>query len=202
MIASEQNSSNRPYWFVKANKSRLERFIKEGIWELFLNETKESTKYSEHLNSMKIGDRIAIKHYGETKIKELNFPISQGSVSTIFIAAIGEILDTQSSDQRVKVEWRKIFDHKEMKWHFFHPRDIINFYYYSTNDWRHRAFIDFTFYNVEQDINRFLRDERYVHYAVNQEMRASTANENNGVASLVGGSLQLNTVPLWPARHG
>ena len=202
MIASEQNDSNRPYWFVVSNEARLDRFIREGTWEFFPDETKESMKYLERLNSMKIGDRIAIKHYGETKRDELNFPISQSSVSTIFIAAIGEILETSINDRRVKTKWKMKFEYKEMKWHFFHPRDIIHFYNLSTHDWRHRAFIEFAFHNVEQDTGRFLKDKRYAHYEVNQEKRVSTANGNNGVASLVGGSLQLNTILYGPPGTG
>ena len=207
MIASKQTNSNPPYWFVRVNeKNRIEQFVKDGAWEFSSREAKDSerSRYLRHLNSMKRGENIAIKHYGETKSNELNFPISRDRVETIYIAAIGEILETPVHDRRtrVKIEWRETFEYKERKWHFFCSKDIISRYVDNSEDWRHRAFIDFAFRNIEQDINTFLKDERYKKYAVNQEKGTGTANANGGASSSVGSRPQLNTILYGPPGTG
>lgn len=76
MIESGKISSNRPYWFVAARgENRLERFVEEGYWQLFEDETGESmmSQYSKDFNSMEVGDNIAIKYYGTAKKTSLTF---------------------------------------------------------------------------------------------------------------------------------
>ena len=213
MIASKQVNSNGPYWFVEAKeKNKLDRVLEEGVWEFFESETEEENdriRYLKHLDSMKLGASIAIKHYGETKGSKLNFPISQlqSGVQTIFIAAIGKIAevgkipDTSTNDWRVKIEWREKFKEKERKFHFFRPTDKISSYY-STGDWRHAALIGFAFHNVKQDIDEFLKHEPYTKYAPSREGISSVANGNDGMTSSIGSYPQLNTILYGPPGTG
>ena len=161
MIASEEINSNRPYWFINVtDDKRFESFIKKGIWELLDGDAERSmmSKYLDHLSLMKPGDNIAIKQYGKSLKSELNFPISEDSVWTVYIASVGAI--TSIEDRKVRVEWKHIFEPKEKKWYFFRHHDIISRFYQNSSDWRKGAFIGFAFYNVEQDIERFLKDSR------------------------------------------
>ena len=205
MIESGRINSNRPYWFVAAKgKDRLERFVEENFWEFFEHEAKESMrgKYLEHLNSMKPGDNIAIKHYGTTPSNELRFLISGDLVDTIYIAAIGKILDASTDNRRVELEWREKFEYKERKFHFFQQRDFINCFYLGADDWRQGALIEFAFHNVEQDINMFLRHENYSKFAVNQETSSSITSGNDSENSSVRNSSQLNTILYGPPGTG
>lgn len=205
MIESEEITSNRPYWFVAVKRKDSElfkKFIEGGYWELSESKVKQSmrSQYLEHLNSMKPGDRIAIKQYGTTLRNELNFSISQSDVSTIFIAAIGVILDTSIDDRRVNIKWDNKF--KEKKWHFFHPRDFINCFRRRASDWPRSAFIEFAFYNGRQEINKFLSDKRWAKYAVDPQTSSSIENGNDGVNSSIGRSTQLNTILYGPPGTG
>ena len=102
----------------------------------------------------------------------------------------------------MKVKWKEKFEYKERKWHFYCPRDRIYPYYYSASGWRYIAFIDFVFYNVEQDIDSFLKHKNYAKYAVNQEEIFSVTKGNGGSASSVGGCPQLNTILYGPPGTG
>ena len=201
MIASKKINWNGPYWFVEATKKdKLDRVLKEDVWDIDLNKSEE--KCRERLNSVNLGDSIAIKHYGETKASELDFSISQNSVNTMYVAAIGEIIDTSINDMRVKIRWKKKFGNMERKWHFYCPRDKIYPYYFNASDWRHAALIDFAFHNVKQDINKFLKHESYTKYAPNREEVSSVANGNDGRISSVGSCPQLNTILYGPPGTG
>ena len=155
---------------------------------------------------MKLGANIAIKHFGKT---DLNFSISQSqsSVRTVFIAAIGEIVevgkipDKSADDWRVKIKWREKFEEKEKKFHFFLPLDKIR-PYCRAEDWRHAALIDFAFHDVEQDIDKFLKHEPYTKYAPNREGISSVAKGNDGMTSSIGSYPQLNTILYGPPGTG
>ena len=203
MTASEEINSNRPYWFINVTDGkRFERFIKKGVWELLDSDAERSmmSEYLDHLSLMKPGDNIAIKQYGKSLKSELNFPISEDSVWTVYIASVGAI--TSIEDRKVRVEWKHIFEPKEKKWYFFRHHDIINRFYQNSSDWRKGAFIEFAFYNVEQDIERFLKDSRYAKYAVDQQPSSSITNGNDSETSSVGSNPQLNTILYGPPGTG
>ena len=205
MTESAETNSNHPYWFVVAKgRNRLEEFVEEGFWQLFETEAAESmrSQYLKLFSSMKIGHSIAIKHYGETKSSELGFSISEGSVGTLYIAAVGTIVDTSIDGRRVKVEWNDQFEYKENKFYFFHPRDFINCFYLNGDDWRQSALIEFAFYNVNQDIDRFLEDRRYAQYAVNKETNSGITRGDDGMISSAGNKPQLNTILYGPPGTG
>ena len=203
MIASEEINSNRPYWFINVtDDERFKRFIEKGVWELLDGDAKKSmmSKYLDHLSLMKLGDGIAIKQYGKSLKSELNFPISQDSVLTVYIASVGAI--TSIKDRKVRVEWKHKFEPKEKKWYFFRPHDIISRFYQNSNDWRKGSFIRFAFHNVEQDIERFLKDSRYAKYAVDQQPNSTITNGNDNENSSVGSCPQLNTILYGPPGTG
>lgn len=204
MIESGKISSNRPYWFVAARgENRLERFVEEGYWQLFEDETGESmrSQYSKDFNSMEVGDNIAIKYYGTAKKNELDFLISVDRVDTFYIGAVGVILDKTIDDRRVNIEWKDKFEYKKKKFYFFRQRDLINCFRRNGDSLRD-ALIDFAFHNVEQDINMFLTHEKYSQYAVNQEKISSIANGNDSETSSVGSSPHLNTILYGPPGTG
>lgn len=203
MIKSEEFNSNRPYWFINVtDNQRFKRFIEEGVWELLDSDAQESMmgEYLDHLSLMKLGDSIAIKQYGKSLKSELNFRISLDSVWTVYIAAVGAIASIE--DRKVRVEWKHKFEPKEKKWYFFRHHDIISRFYQNSSDWRQGAFIEFAFYNVEQDIERFLKDSRYIKYAPDPQTSSSIANGNDGVNSSIGRSTQLNTILYGPPGTG
>ena len=203
MIVSDKNNYNRPYWFVSAKgKKRIDRIVDENFWELYEHKDSKRYQYYEHLNSMKSGDRIAINHRGTTPRTELNFFIAGDIVDTFYIAATGVIIDTSIDTRKVIIEWKNKFEYKEKKFHFFRSSNIINCYYYKSDDWRHHALIEFAFYNVEQDIEKFLKDSRYAKYAVDQQTNSSIASGNIGVTSSVRRSTQLNTILYGPPGTG
>ena len=125
MIASEEINSNRPYWFINVtDDERFKRFIEKGVWELLDGDAKKSmmSKYLDHLSLMKLGDGIAIKQYGKSLKSELNFPISQDSVLTVYIASVGAI--TSIKDRKVRVEWKHKFEPKEKNGIFLDPTTL------------------------------------------------------------------------------
>ena len=205
MIESVQTNSNHPYWFVAARgEDRIKRFVEKNFWRLYADEAKESmrSQYIQYLHYMKPGDNIAIKHYGTTPSSELDFLISGNLVDTIYIAAVGKIIDTSIANRRVDVEWNDKFKYKERKFHFFQQRDFINCFYLNADDWRQVALIEYAFNNVEQNIEMFLNHKKYSQYSIHQKMSASIANGNDGVTSSAGSNLQLNTILYGPPGTG
>ena len=138
------------YWFVGASFGRtedqVERFLAEGIWEI--REPKENER--EAVNSMNVGDRIAIK---ASFVQRHNLPFDNRghNVSVMRIKARGVITSNDGNGQRVSVDWDENFEPHE--WFFYTFRPTI---------WEVRSgtetadrLIAFAFYDEPQDIDWF-----------------------------------------------
>jgi len=137
-------------WYVGAvisSEDQMQRFIKEGIWENGYDD-----KYEELVNSINVGDRIAIK---STYTRKHNLPFDScgNSVSVMAIKAIGIVTKNYNNGKRIDVEWKEFNPTKE--WYFFTLWKTLASV--SENDgWMQKNLIDFTFNNGTQDINKFI----------------------------------------------
>jgi len=149
----------RSYWFVVASfggtEDQTERFLREGIWE-----SDDEDKYGELVNSIKTGDRIAIK---ATYTRKHNLPFDNRGhhVSVMAIKAIGIVIENLGDGRTLKVDWQRADPPRE--WYFFTNRYTI--WRVVPGNWASNALIEFTFQNKPQDIDRFRNDpfwrERY-----------------------------------------
>ncbi|MCQ4922176.1 AAA family ATPase [Tissierella carlieri] len=156
---TERNSTSSIAWFVGAiidGQDQMQRFIDEGIWE-----NGYSNKYTELVNSIKVGDRIAIKS-SYTRKNNLPFNNQGHSVSVMGIKAIGVVTHNFSDGRKVSVEWKVINPLRE--WYFFTGRNTI-WKVVEEDGWMQKNLIEFTFNNADQNIDRFIYDpfwnERY-----------------------------------------
>ncbi len=144
-----------PCWFVGATfggeDDQFERFIKEGIWENGYDD-----KLLNVVKSIRKGEHIAIKSTYIRK-RNLSFDNRERPVSVMKIKAIGIVTDNPKDGKFLKVDWRKIDPQRE--WFFFTGRNTI--WKITPTDWKRKGLIDFTFYNEEQDIKRFLNAPEY-----------------------------------------
>jgi len=112
-----QNPGQPNYWFVGAYwsdrdpKDQTGRFLREGIWENGFED-----KLIDKVNSMKPGDRIAIKAV-TTQRRDLPFPYDNKSASVMRIKATGTIVSNQNDGHRVNVSWDAPQDPRN--WYFF-----------------------------------------------------------------------------------
>lgn len=152
---------NTVAWFVGAvdkGEDQLERFLTEGIWE-----NGYDNKYTELVNSIKVGDRIAIK---STYTRKNNLPFDNNglSVSVMAIKAIGTVKHNHKNGKRVDVSWERVHPFRE--WYFFTSRITIWKVDPNNEDWMYRNLFNFTFNNTKQNIERFLEHsywgEKYV----------------------------------------
>jgi hypothetical protein len=137
------------YWLVGAsfgNEDQVERFLREGIWEI---KTPKDTEAAA-VRSMRVGERIAIK---ATFVQKLNLPFDNRgqSVSVMRIKARGTVTENRGDGERVSVSWDEDFG----------PRDWY-FYTYRATIWQVRPeselserLIAFIFYDDLQDWNWF-----------------------------------------------
>lgn len=137
------------YWLVGAsfgNEDQVERFLREGIWEIRTPKDNEAAA----VRSMRVGERIAIK---ATFVQRLNLPFDNRgqSVSVMGIKARGTVTENTGDGERVSVSWDEDFE----------PRDWY-FYTYRATIWQVRPeselaerLIAFTFYDDGQDWNWF-----------------------------------------------
>ena len=144
--SSDDNSS---FWFVGAkwNETDMtETFVNNGYWENGYND-----RYIGKVNSIKVGDKIAIKA-AYTRQSNLPFDPRGNDVACMSIKAIGEVTKNHNNGKRVDVKWQVVSPIKE--WHFFTYRQTI-WEVKPADGWMHQALIDFTFNNASQDITRF-----------------------------------------------
>lgn len=142
------------YWFVGSNIKKVDqtqRFLDEGIWENGFDD-----KYIELVNSVSIGDKIAIKSV-YTRKKNLPFDNQEKSISTMRIKAIGIVTKNYLDGKRLDVTWEEITSKKE--WYFFSLWDTIQFISEDDN-WKKDNLIDFTFNNGVQDVERFIAESK------------------------------------------
>lgn len=137
-------------WFVGAlplGKDQTEYFVKEGIWENGYDD-----KYIELVNSIKVGDKIAIKST-YTRKHNLSFDNKGNTVSVMGIKAVGTVTHNYHDGKKIAVEWKKVDPIKE--WYFFTSRLTI-WKVEEKKGWMYKNLIDFTFNNEKQHIEKFI----------------------------------------------
>jgi hypothetical protein len=138
------------YWLLGAtfggNEDQVERFLREGIWEI---RTPKNTE-ADAVRSMKAGERIAIK---STFVQTLNLPFDnrgQG-ISAMRIKARGTITGNTGDGERISVAWDEDFEPRN--WYFHTYRQTI----WRVNPGGELAdrLIAFVFYDEPQDYTWF-----------------------------------------------
>jgi len=150
---AERSSLNTVAWFVGAvidDEDQMQRFIDGGIWE-----NGYDTKYTGDVNSIGVGDGIAIKS-SYTRKHNLPFDNKGNSVSVMGIKAIGVVTHNFNDGHKVSVKWEKTFNPPK-EWYFFTNRSTI-WRVDKKEGWMYKNLIDFTFNEAPQDINRFIND--------------------------------------------
>jgi 5-methylcytosine-specific restriction protein B len=105
------------YWYDFDPPDQTERFLAEGIWQ---NGYKD--RYLKEVNSIKVGDRIAIKS-ASTQKNDLPFDARGNTVSRMSIKAIGTVVANRGDGRSIEVEWEPEFRAKE--WYFYTDRRTI-----------------------------------------------------------------------------
>ncbi|GAU09289.1 hypothetical protein [Desulfoplanes formicivorans] len=143
------NTTPQAYWFVGATwagDDQSERFITDGIWE-----NGYDTKYTDHVKSMQVGERIAIKA-SYTRKNGLPFENNDRAVSVMGIKAIGEITANPGNGHAVHVTWNRVDPVRE--WYFYTYMAAL-WKVVPGSSWYADALIAFTFEGQEQDYDRF-----------------------------------------------
>lgn len=110
------------YWFVGAmwdEGDQMPRFLQEGIWQ-----NGHEHKFSDLVQGMKPGDRIAIK---STYVRKYNLPFDNKGVpiSGMKIKAIGTITRNHGDGRTVDVEWEEPLA-QPRDWYFYTYRTTIS----------------------------------------------------------------------------
>lgn len=158
--AAEEKKSDVPYaWYVGATGNDSEgkwtdfsdQYIAEGRWENGWDD-----KFIETVNSMKVGDRIAIKS-AYTKKKGVPFNNHGQIVSVMAIKAIGVITENLRDGKNIKVRWTKVDPVKE----WYGPGVLRTTVHHvaAEEGYTRKALLDFTFNAVPQDYS--LCEENY-----------------------------------------
>ena len=134
-------------WFVGARQGGedlTEEFVTGSTWVNGWDD-----KYIETVKAVQIGDRIAIKSMF-TKKRGVPFENNGKTVSCIYIKATGVVLENPEDGKNLRVDWEPLDPHKV--WYIFTGavRDTISFVCAETS-WKHKALLDFTFADAEQD---------------------------------------------------
>lgn len=140
-------------WYVGAytgdgDKHKEDEYIANGEW---INGYED--KYLDIVNSVKAGDKIAIKS-SYTQKNDLPFDVNGQTVSVMEIKAIGTVTENVGDGRTLKVDWKK-FDVPK-KWYFYTGRITIWKVERTHKNELANALLDFTFCNKEQDYNLFL----------------------------------------------
>ena len=148
-----RNLSEIDYWFVGAydNDQKVDlsdEFIEKGVWVNLFQD-----KLIDTVNSMKVGDKIAIKST-YVQSKELPFENNGHSASVMAIKAIGEIVENDLDGHTLRVRWIRLDPIK--KWYFWTFRQTI--WKLNLEQEYSRALVDFTFNDVPQDLETFCND--------------------------------------------
>lgn len=158
----DSSSKNMNYWLVGASwdsaGDQTQRFINESIWQ-----NGYDNKYTNMVNKMKCGDKIAIKT-SYTKSKGLPFENNGETVSVMKIKCTGTIIENLNDGKNVKVDWD---EPEEREWYMYTGRNTI---WNITpkddkEDWMKEELIKFVFDGQQQDYQKFINDpywgERY-----------------------------------------
>lgn len=143
------------YWLVGASWDSLgdqtQRFIEESIWQ-----NGYDNKYTNIVNKMQPGDKIAIKT-SYTKSKDIPFENNGETVSVMKIKCTGTVIENLNDGKNVKVDWD---EPEEREWYMFTGRNTI---WNITpkdekEDWMKQELIKFVFDGQEQDYQKFIND--------------------------------------------
>ena len=129
-----------------------EQYIAEGRWENGWDD-----KFIDAVNSMAVGDRIAIKA-AYTKKKGLPFNNCGQVVGVMAIKAIGVITENPQDGKNIKVQWEKVDPARE--WYGSGVLRTTVHYVAASEGYTRKALLDFTFNNVPQDYS--VCEEKYV----------------------------------------
>ena len=137
-------------WFVGAyndsdNTHQDEEFIKQGIWQ-----NGYTDKFLDTVNSVKVGDKIAIKT-SYTKKKGLPFDNKGVTISVMKIKIVGTVTANHMDGRTLEVDWDTSFKPKE--WYFYTFRNTITLP--KEDDWRTKALYDFLFNDATQNYDLF-----------------------------------------------
>lgn len=153
--------NNIPYaWYVGATghdengdwMDFSDQYIAEGRWENGWDD-----KFIDVVNSMEVGDRIAIKA-AYTKKKGLPFNNCGQVVGVMAIKAIGVITENPKDGKNIKVQWEKVDPARE--WYGSGVLRTTVHYVAADEGYTRKALLDFTFNNAPQDYS--LCEEKYV----------------------------------------
>lgn len=155
MSTIPNTSEQRPCWFVGAAfggyDDQTDRFLEEGVWQNGYRD-----RYLDQVNSMRPGDRIAIKSTF-TQRHNLPFPIPHGKIaSAMYIKAIGTVRQNVGDGRHVRVDWTR-FEHPR-PWYFYtYQRTVWEVWPgRGTLPWAADALISFAFEDKPQDYVSFL----------------------------------------------
>ena len=137
-------------WFVGAyndsdNTHQDEEFIEQGIWQ-----NGYTDKFLDTVNSVKVGDKIAIKT-SYTKKKGLPFDNKGATISVMKIKIVGTVTANHMDRRTLEVDWDTSFKPKE--WYFYTFRNTITLP--KEDDWRTKALYDFLFNDATQNYDLF-----------------------------------------------
>lgn len=138
------------YWFVGSmwsDNDETARFVESGIWENGYDD-----KYFDDVKSVKVGDKIAIKSSFRQK-NNLPFDNKGFYVSCMYIKAIGTVTKNYGNGTKLDVSWDKNF--KQKIWYFTAYRSTISKVDPDNGPWC-KALIDLSFYNKDQEIDKFI----------------------------------------------
>jgi len=145
------------YWLVGAwwdehePQNQTSRFVKEGIWV-----NGYDNKYSELVQQMEVGDRIAIKS-SATQKKDLPFDAHGHTASKMIIKARGTITNKHDDGKTVEVDWDNKFTKRN--WYFYTARTTI-WRLKTEDEYKYKKYliklIDFIWDDAPQDYNWFV----------------------------------------------
>ena len=155
MTSIADRTNSRPAWFVGAafggTDDQTDRFVRDGIWEGGPAET-----YGDLINSIREGDRIAIKSW-YTRKNGLPFDNQGKFVSVMAIKAIGVVTANLGDRRNLKVAWKPVEPLRE--WYFYtNSKTVWRVLPVAGqwNEWYASSLISFAFDSKEQDIIGFL----------------------------------------------
>jgi 5-methylcytosine-specific restriction enzyme B len=162
----------RQFWFAGAtwgDGDQFDRFITEGIWQNGYED-----KFSDLVQKMKVGDRIAIKSAFVQKYN-LPFEVNGKPVSCMLIKTIGTIKERLDVGQTARVDWEVVDPPKD--WFFYTYRTTL--VQADRDDEHARRLILFTFADALQDYDFWLRQP---YWARKYGMKISDANLDSVLA--------------------
>ena len=149
-IGNQTASTITRCWFVGAyndsdDTHQDEEFIEQGIWQ-----NGYTDKFLDTVNSVKVGDKIAIKT-SYTKKKGLPFDNKGSTISVMKIKIVGTVTANHMDGRTLEVDWDTTFKPKE--WYFYTFRNTITLP--KVDDWRTKALYDFLFNDTPQNYDLF-----------------------------------------------